>query len=40
MLIFILGFIAGVVIDNKFAPKVRIVDGKITLEWNNKKKTP
>lgn len=37
IIVFIIGFITGVVIDNRFAPKVRVVDGKITFEWNTKK---
>lgn len=35
----IIGFALGMFIDNRFAPKVRIVGGKITLEWSDKNKT-
>lgn len=34
-----IGFVIGVIIDNRYAPKVKKVDGKITLEWSEKKKT-
>lgn len=37
MLTFIIGFAVGVIVDNRFAPKVRMVDGKITFEWTSKK---
>lgn len=40
ILVFIIGFVVGVIVDNRFAPKVKYVDGKITLEWSDKKKTP
>jgi len=40
LFICILCFIAGVVIDNRFAPKVTIVDGEVKLKWADKNKTP
>jgi hypothetical protein len=40
MISFILGLAIGVFIDNRFAPKVKMVDGKITFEWSDKKKQP
>lgn len=38
IVLMILAFVAGMVVDNRFAPKVKRVDGKITLEWSDKKK--
>lgn len=35
MINFILGFAAGMVVAMRYAPKLRVVNGKITLEWNN-----
>lgn len=35
---FILGLIAGAVLDNMFAPKVKLEDGKLTFEWTKPKK--
>lgn len=40
MITFIIGVIVGAFLDNKFAPKVKYTDGKITFEWSDKKKTP
>lgn len=34
----ILAFAAGMYVDNRFCPKVRIIDGKLTVEWNDKTK--
>lgn len=34
----IASFIAGMYVDNRFCPKVRILDGKLTVEWNDKDK--
>lgn len=39
MLIFVIGVIVGAVLDNMFAPKIKMEDGKITLEYSKKKKT-
>lgn len=38
MITFIIGFVVGAYIDNRFAPKIRIVDGKVTLTWADKNK--
>lgn len=38
MITFIIGLIVGAILDNRFAPKVKFTDGKITFEYN--KKTP
>lgn len=38
MILFILGVIAGVVLDNMFAPKVTFVDGEVKFTWTNKNK--
>lgn len=38
MITFIAGFAIGAYIDNRFAPKVRFVDGKVTLTWADKTK--
>lgn len=35
----IVGFILGVIIDNRYAPKVKMSDGKISFEWSDKNKT-
>lgn len=40
ILIFIIGVLAGMVVDNLYAPKIRLKDGSLTVEWTNKKKTP
>ncbi len=40
LFICILCFIAGAIVDNRFAPKVTIVDGEVKLQWADKKKTP
>ncbi len=40
LLVFAVGVVVGAIIDNRFAPKVKKVDGKITLEWSDKKKNP
>lgn len=37
MFLFIIGIIVGVVLDNMFAPKVHMQDGKITFEWTKPK---
>lgn len=37
-LLMIASFIAGMYVDNRFCPKVRIVDGKLTVEWSDKGK--
>lgn len=39
LLLCILSFIAGAVVDNRFAPKVTIVNGEVKLQWADKKKT-
>lgn len=38
-LLMIASFLAGMYVDNRFCPKVRIVDGKLTVEWNDKAKS-
>ena len=35
---FLIGFAIGGFVDNRFAPKVKMVDGKITFEWSDKNK--
>lgn len=37
ILLLILAFVAGAVLDNMFAPKITIVDGKLTFEWTTPK---
>ena len=37
MILFIIGFVVGMVVDNKWAPRVKYQDGKITFEPNTKK---
>ncbi len=32
-------FLLGMYVDNRFCPRVRIVDGKMTVEWSDKKKS-
>jgi hypothetical protein len=39
MILFVIGLIAGAVLDNMFAPKIKMEDGKITLEYSKKKKS-
>lgn len=39
ILLIIAAFLAGMYVDNRFCPKVRIVDGKLTVEWNDKSKS-
>lgn len=38
MVLLIIGFVVGVIVDNRYAPKVRYTDGKITFEWADKNK--
>ncbi len=37
MILLILAFIAGMFVDNMFAPKIKMENGKLTVEWSNKK---
>lgn len=37
LFIFVAGLIIGAILDNKYAPKIKVVEGKLTLEWSNKK---
>lgn len=38
----IIGVVIGAILDNRYAPKVKVTDGKVTFEWSdkNKKQTP
>lgn len=41
LLFMILSFAAGMYVDNRFCPKIRFEDGKLTVQWIDKeKKTP
>jgi hypothetical protein len=40
MTLLIIGFVIGVIVDNRFAPKVKYTDGKISFEWSDKNKKP
>jgi hypothetical protein len=37
MILFIIGVVVGAILDNRFAPKVKFTDGKVTFEYSNKK---
>lgn len=40
LFLLILSFAAGMYVDNRFCPKVRIINGKLTIEWADKNKKP
>lgn len=40
ILIFILGAVTGAFLDNRFAPRVRFENGKVTFEYTDRKKNP
>jgi len=34
---FLIGFAVGMIVAMRYAPKLKVVNGKITLEWSDKK---
>lgn len=38
MITLFIGIIIGAIIDNRYAPKVKLENGKVTFEWSDKKK--
>lgn len=37
VLAFVIGLVLGIFLDNRFAPKVRIENGKVTFTYTDKK---